>query len=73
MIEIAQYKLVRYDDIEYQVADLRDFQYGEDNYDLIISSLAMHHLRTDEEKIAIYQRIYDTLKEGGVSSMQTRF
>lgn len=66
MIEISQYKLARYDDIEYQVADLRDFQYGEDNYDLIISSLAMHHLQTDEEKIAIYQRIYDALTDGGV-------
>lgn len=66
MIDIAQYKLARYDDIEYQVVDLRNFQYGEDNYDLIISSLALHHLRTDEEKITIYQRIYDALTDGGV-------
>jgi len=66
MIEIAQYKLAEYEDIEYHVADLRDFQYGEDNYDLIISSLAMHHLQTDEEKIVIYQKIYDALTNGGV-------
>jgi tRNA (cmo5U34)-methyltransferase len=66
MIEITRYKLGEYDDIEFHVADMRDFQYGENNYDLIISSLAMHHLQTDEEKIAVYQEIYDSLREGGV-------
>lgn len=66
MIDIARYKLAEYEDIEYHVADLRDFQYGKDQYDLIISSLALHHLQTNEEKIVIYQRIYDALRVGGV-------
>jgi tRNA (cmo5U34)-methyltransferase len=65
MIEIAQFKLSKYDDIEYHVTDLRDFQFDND-YDLIISSLALHHLQTDGEKIAIYRKIYDALKDGGV-------
>lgn len=64
MIDIAQFKLSQYDDIEYQVGDLRDIQFDHD-YDLIISSLALHHLQTDEEKITIYHIIYDSLKEGG--------
>lgn len=66
MIDIAQYKLAEFEDIQYYVADLRDFQYGEDNYDLVISSLTLHHLQSDEEKINIYQRIYDSLRDGGV-------
>lgn len=65
MIKITQYKLAEYEDIEYHVADLRDFQYVENNYDLIISSMAMHHLPTDEEKISVYHKIYNSLWEGG--------
>lgn len=64
MIEMARYKLSKYDDIKYHVADMREFEFG-CGYDLVISSLAMHHLETDEEKIEIYRRIYDALREGG--------
>jgi len=64
MIEMARYKLSKYDDIEYHVADMREFEFG-CGYDLVISSLAMHHLETDEEKIEIYRRIYDALRKGG--------
>src|SRR5690606_36212054 len=65
MIEMARYKLSEYDDIEYHVSDMREFEFGCD-YDLVISSLAMHHLETDEEKIEVYRRIYDALRDGGV-------
>lgn len=65
MLEIARYKLSEYDDIEYHVADMREFEFGCD-YDLVISSLAMHHLETDEEKKAVYRRIFDSLRKGGV-------
>ena len=34
-------------------------------YDIIISSLAIHHL-PDAEKAALYQRIYDVLNPGGL-------
>lgn len=66
MIDIAQYKMSEFKDIKYQVVDLRDFQFGEDSYDLVISSLVLHHLQADEDKIGIYQKIYDSLHEGGV-------
>ena len=65
MIELSQYKLSQYTDISYHVGDLRHMEFDRD-YDLIISSLAMHHLKTDEEKIEVYQKIYNSLKEGGV-------
>ena len=64
MIDLTRFKLSEYDDIKYHVGDLRDMEFKSD-CDLIISSLALHHLRTDEEKIAVYQKIYDSLKEGG--------
>ena len=65
MLDIAQYKLSDYNDIKYFVGDFSNFQF-ENDYDLIISSLALHHLKTDEEKIAVYQKIYNALKEEGV-------
>jgi tRNA (cmo5U34)-methyltransferase len=64
MIELAKYKLSHYTDINYLVGDLRNVKF-ESDYDLIISSLALHHLQTDEEKVKIYQKIYDSLKVGG--------
>jgi len=65
MIDIARFKLSDYHDIDYHVVDLRDFDFDQD-YDLVISSLVLHHLTSDEEKIAVYRRIYDSLKVGGV-------
>lgn len=35
------------------------------SYDIVISSLAIHHL-PDAEKAALYQRIYDALNPGGL-------
>jgi tRNA (cmo5U34)-methyltransferase len=65
MIDLAKFKLSEYDDIEYHVGDLRDMEFNGD-YDLVVSSLALHHLKTDEEKITVYKKIYDSLKDGGV-------
>jgi tRNA (cmo5U34)-methyltransferase len=38
----------------------------DDIYDVAISSLALHHLLTDEDKKAFYQKIYENLAPGGV-------
>jgi len=65
MIEMTRYKLSKYDNIEYHVADVREFEF-ENDYDVVISSLVLHHLETDEEKLSIYSRIYNSLKAGGV-------
>ena len=64
MIELAQFKLSKYDNIEYKVGDLRNIDFKSD-YDLIISSLALHHLQSNEEKIAAYKKVYGALKKGG--------
>ncbi len=65
MIEMARSKLSRYNDIKYQRGDFRELEF-EKGYDVVVSSLALHHLPRDEEKKEIYSRIYDTLRKGGV-------
>ena len=35
-------------------------------YDVIVSSLALHHLESDEDKKMFYQKIYNALNKNGV-------
>ena len=51
------------DRFEFVVEDYRNLQVVED-FDLIISSLSIHHL-SDEEKRKLCQQVYTALKEGG--------
>jgi tRNA (cmo5U34)-methyltransferase len=63
MIAMAQAKLARYRRVRYVVGDFSAFG-GE--YDAVVSSLALHHLATDEDKRRFYHRIFDGLRPGGV-------
>ena len=65
MIQMAKIKLKNYDDIEYYTGDFSEFDFKE-NYDVIVSSLALHHIKTDNDKKKFYTKIYSALKEGGV-------
>lgn len=65
MIEIAKDKLEDYEDIEYVIGDFTQTELTT-KYDAIISSLALHHIPTDEEKEKMYKSIYDALEIGGV-------
>jgi tRNA (cmo5U34)-methyltransferase len=64
MIEMAKIKLENYDDIKYYTGDFSKFKF-EGKYDVIVSSLALHHIITDEEKKNFYCKIYDLLNPGG--------
>jgi tRNA (cmo5U34)-methyltransferase len=64
MIELAKVKLKGHKDINYVLADFYHVNFSE-KYDVILSSLALHHLITDDDKIEVYKKIYDTLNEGG--------
>ncbi|MGC9517043.1 MAG: class I SAM-dependent methyltransferase [Methanomicrobiales archaeon] len=64
MIDMAKIKLSPYNDITYKTIDFRNFNFKQD-FDVIISSLAIHHL-TNQDKQKIYQKIYDSLHLGGV-------
>ena len=65
MIEMAKIKLKAYNDIKYYTGDFLEVNF-EDKFDVVLSSLALHHIKTDEDKKKFYRRIYGLLKPGGV-------
>ena len=65
MIELAKIKLSGQKDVYYQVGDLVHFNF-EEKFDVVISSLALHHLVTDKDKKDIYSRIYNSLNLPGI-------
>ncbi len=65
MVKIAQKKLVNYPDISYETGDFQHISLNSD-YEVIVSSLAMHHLKTDQDKKEVYQKIYESIVPGGV-------
>ena len=66
MLQIAQVKLGDPgDDLRYQLANFEDYEF-DTTYDVAVSSLALHHLVNDDDKIKFYKKIYDCLTIGGV-------
>jgi tRNA (cmo5U34)-methyltransferase len=66
MLQIAQVKLGEAgDDLRYQLANFEDYEF-DTTYDVAVSSLALHHLVSDDDKIKFYKKIYDCLTLGGV-------
>ncbi len=65
MIQMAKIKLEKYDNIDFYTGDFFEFDFKE-KYDVVLSSLALHHIRTDDDKKKFYRRIYSTLKDDGV-------
>jgi tRNA (cmo5U34)-methyltransferase len=47
------------------LSDFRAFSFDR-KYDVAVSSLALHHLVTDEEKREFYTRVFDNLRSEGV-------
>jgi len=65
MIEMSKLKLADYSDMRYQTGDFKNYEF-DDTYDVVVSSLALHHLVTDEDKISFYGKIYESLRPNGV-------
>ena len=63
MVEMARAKLGQH--ARYLVDDLNTFAFDAE-YDVVVSSLALHHLVTDADKQGFHRRIYDALASGGV-------
>jgi tRNA (cmo5U34)-methyltransferase len=64
MIEMAKHKMKKHSDITYIVADFCDYIF-EEKYDVIVSSLALHHIITAEDKKLFYKKLFNTLTDGG--------
>jgi tRNA (cmo5U34)-methyltransferase len=65
MLAIAKSKLTRHSGVKFVLGDFRTVSFDRD-YDVVMSSLALHHLVTDEDKQSFYKRIYRALRSGGV-------
>lgn len=66
MINIAKSKLEKYDDdINFLVSDFNDLDI-KNEFDVVVSSFALHHIQQDSEKLKLYEKIYESLKQNGV-------
>jgi len=65
MLDLARTKLAGESDIQFEQADFNSYAFKE-TYDVAVSSLALHHLATDEAKLAFYRRVYAALAPGGI-------
>ena len=65
MIAMARQKLASYPRVSYVQGDFTAMAGGE-TYDVVVSSLALHHLAADAEKRRFYRRIYLSLRLNGV-------
>lgn len=62
MVAVAQTKLRHHRNVSYITGNFENF---EGRYDVVLSSLALHHLQTDEDKRRFYRRVYENLASGG--------
>ncbi len=65
MLAKAAERLQGFSNITYVAADFHDLKIS-DQYEVIVSSLALHHLKTDADKKNNYRHIYEALNRGGV-------
>ncbi|MEW5803277.1 MAG: class I SAM-dependent methyltransferase [bacterium] len=65
MLEMAKIKLSGYPGVRYISGDFTQCDF-DDRYDLVVSSLALHHVLTDDDKKQIYRRIFDNLTPNGL-------
>ncbi|MBN1183206.1 MAG: class I SAM-dependent methyltransferase [Bacteroidales bacterium] len=64
MIDIAKHKLSLHKDTNFILGDFSQMDFNE-KFDVVVSSLALHHLENDNDKIKFYTKIYDILVESG--------
>ncbi|MBN1889986.1 MAG: class I SAM-dependent methyltransferase [Thermoflexales bacterium] len=65
MLGMARAKLADYPHIRYIPGDFNHLEFDQE-YDVVVSSLALHHLVSDQDKRGFYRKVYDTLAPGGV-------
>ena len=46
-------------------SDIREMDLGKNRLDVILAAAVLHHLRTDAEWSAVFQKFYDALRPGG--------
>lgn len=64
MLNVARQRFQQHSNISYIAADYKNFV-APDSFDIVVSSLSIHHL-TDLEKKKLFQGVFQSLKKGGV-------
>jgi tRNA (cmo5U34)-methyltransferase len=65
MLQIAGAKLSDVHDAVYVNSDFYEFDFNK-SFDAAVSSLALHHMVTKQDKLDFYKKIYSGLNDGGV-------
>ena len=65
MLDIAACKMSDFNNTKYINSNFYGFNFDR-KYDAVVSSLALHHLETKEDKFEFYRKIFDALKPEGV-------
>lgn len=65
MLQMASEKLREAQDTTFINSSFTEFDFDK-KYDAVVSSLALHHLVTREDKLNFYKKIYLGLKSGGI-------
>jgi tRNA (cmo5U34)-methyltransferase len=65
MIDIAKYKLEKHSSTDFILGDFSNIEFN-NQFDVVVSSLALHHLETDSDKKKFYAKIYKILNNKGV-------
>lgn len=65
MLAQAKKKLKDYSGIEYIKGDISEFDFPSE-YDVVVSSLAIHHLVSNDDKNALFGKIFKCLNQNGV-------
>ncbi len=65
MLKMASGKLSDVSDATFINRNFYDFSFDK-KFDAVVSSLALHHLVTKEDKLEFYRKIYSCLNSGGV-------
>ncbi|MFC3885948.1 class I SAM-dependent methyltransferase [Bacillus songklensis] len=64
MMDVSKERFTNHKDVHYVIADYTEYKF-EEKFDIIISSLSIHHL-SDEEKRKLYHKIFFLLNQDGV-------
>ncbi len=65
MLQMARLKLSDDSKTTYINKDFYNFDFDK-KYDAVVSSLALHHLVSDEDKFEFYKKIFKGIKSGGI-------
>jgi tRNA (cmo5U34)-methyltransferase len=65
MIDIAKHKLSGHKNAEFITGDFSRIDYN-DKFDVVVSSLALHHIENDILKKEFYYKIYNSLTDSGI-------